>query len=180
LTTFAFASAGVIYSSVLHEHKHLNEESSPTDTLPSPLVSRSHHLQELHLYLKALHSIPATDPHYESCKKVFRIFSKVDEILVGVGRADQSTYRNMLSLPPFSDTSDPSDSQPPSEHGELGTQPNLQNFVTLPWQDYDWGPSGFDDPFRPECQFDFESLMIAQPAEEVSQRMELSGGEFQY
>jgi hypothetical protein len=78
LTSYAFAAAGVIFSTILQEHSASNGKR---DLLPQPLSSKSHHLQQLKQFLDAPSSVETTDPHFDRCKKALRIFSRVNEVL---------------------------------------------------------------------------------------------------
>ena len=107
--------------------------------LPLPLTSRSDHLQELHTFLEALRSILPIDPHFESCQKVFSIFSRVHEVLLGIVTTKPSDDGTVVAVPAASDVVDGQYSS--GEYLPFGLESNSMDFVTLPWLDYVWSNS---------------------------------------
>jgi hypothetical protein len=163
LTTYASASAGIIYSSILHEQTIF---SSSIDSLPPPLISRSHHLQELHLFLEALSSIRPTDPHFESCKKAFSIFSRVNEVLLGRVTTKLPNDGTVVAVPAESDMTDCQYSS--AEYSPLELESNSMGFVTLPWLDYVWCNSEEELFFQSAERINFEPVTGNPPAEFAS------------
>jgi len=129
LSTYAFASAGIIFSRILEEH---NKSGGSSDWLPQPLMSKSHHLLELHLFLEALGSIEPTDPHFHFCTKAFRIFSNVSRALGGTVSFD-ALNRGGLHPLETEQTLDLDSSNDSEFHLS-----RISSFGVLPWLDYVW------------------------------------------
>jgi hypothetical protein len=91
------------------------------------------------LFLEALSSIRPTDPHFESCKKAFSIFSRVNEVLMGMIPTNPSGERTGLAMPAESDMTDNQCSS--SDYSSFGLESNSMGFVSLPWLDYIWSNS---------------------------------------
>ena len=153
LTTYAFASAGVIFSRILQEHR---PSDGTGDLLPQPLITKSYHLQELHRFLDALSSIQPTEPHFQSCRKALQIFSKVNEAMSGtvaVGALNRKgKYHRQIDRP--SDIVS-------SEYSPSGLNSDLRGLGALPWLDHVWIDSG-DAFVLPSGQID-DSPFTATP-----------------
>ena len=125
--------------------------------MPPPLISISYHLQELQVFLEALSSILPDDPHYQTCKKAFRMFSKVQTVLLG-------TIRASSSLPQLSSWStvetDGTVSTLSKENVYGSLQSNSMDFKGLPWLGYDW--TNLEDQLMSEDipQVGSESFMV--------------------
>jgi hypothetical protein len=112
--------------------------------LPQPLISKCYHLQQLRQFLQALKSIPPTDPHFHLCKKSFRMFSKVYEVLGGGTVSTDAPNPEGAQYQVESDqTSSDSASVDYSDLGWLNN--NLSTFGSLPWMDHVWVDLG--EPF---------------------------------
>ena len=112
--------------------------------LSQPLISKSYHLQQLHQFLHALSSIQRTDPHFHLCKKSFRMFSKVNEVLSGgTVSIDASNPEGAQHQLETDQTSSDSASIDYSNLGWLNS--NLSTFGSLPWMDHVW--MDFGEPF---------------------------------
>jgi hypothetical protein len=127
-------SAGIIFSSILREQ---TESDGSSDLQSQTLISKSYHLQQLHQFLRALHSIPRNDPHYYLCKKSFRMFSKVNEVLGGGSFSTGTPNLEGAQYPLETDqTSSDSASVDYSNLGLLNS--NLSTLGALPWMDHVW------------------------------------------
>lgn len=127
-------SASIIFSSILREQ---TASDGGGDLRPQTLVSKSYQLQQLHQFLHALGSIPRTDPHFHLCKKSFRIFSKVNEVLGGgTVSMDAPNPEGAQYLLETDQTSSDSSSVDYSNLGWLNS--NLSTFGALPWMDHVW------------------------------------------
>lgn len=91
------------------------------------------------MFLEALSSILPTDPHFESCQKVFSIFSRVYEVLLGMVTTKSPDDGTAFAVPAASSVVDGQYSS--SEYLHFGLESDSMDFVTLPWLDHVWSNS---------------------------------------
>lgn len=131
LMTYGSAAAGVIYATILRQQD---------EGLTPPLRSTAYHIEQLQVFLQALSSVQITDPWYQSCKKAFSLFSRVNDELLARSNIQQSYEDSTVVGSELSHTT----TRELSYTNELLT--GLESNVMLPWIDY--VRDGFEDQFE--------------------------------